>query len=246
MNNYIVIILTALLALHTSASAKVVEFVEDYSAQQAPTSIVEIAERVADKMGFVQEYEIAIPTKAGIQINPLNKFIWSGINPISKKPIIVINQEWFLSLPSNEQEFLLARCFMMLTEKVGLPFQMLWYIFVILSVLTGLLCFWLLGTVAAVAARTWLRVLLAIVLAMAAELILLDRVEVKIREYLGVNHDNKVISIVIKKMDNKNAAIAALERFDAAIKQELKQGQLYWKSLENRFAQYAQHLKASL
>jgi len=88
-----------------NAHAKVIEALEDYTVSKAPQEIVDITERVANKMGFTDGYEVVIPTKAAIQLNPWNKFVVYTINPITKNPLILINPEWFSGIPSEQQDF---------------------------------------------------------------------------------------------------------------------------------------------
>ncbi|MGA9530304.1 MAG: hypothetical protein WBQ73_00245, partial [Candidatus Babeliales bacterium] len=92
--------------------AKMVHFQEDVFLSQAPQDIVAIAEKVAKKMGYDGTYEVVIPKKAAIELNPWNKFASYGVNQQTKNNILVINQDWLLNLSEEEQEFILGRYFM--------------------------------------------------------------------------------------------------------------------------------------
>lgn len=116
LSTKVAILLFAVTSMSCQVSAKTIEFIEDVYAIQAPQEIVALAEKAAALVGFEKPYEVAVPQKAGVQINPWNKFAAYGINPKTNNPFIIINPQWFSKIPENQQLFWLSRCFITLEQ----------------------------------------------------------------------------------------------------------------------------------
>ena len=103
-----------------AASAKTAEFFENVFAAPASEKLVAQGQKAAELIGYEKAVEMASPKKAGIEINPLNKFIYGQINPQTQNALIVANPEWLSLMPEEQQFFLIARALMRLKE--GTPF----------------------------------------------------------------------------------------------------------------------------
>jgi hypothetical protein len=223
--------------------AKTAEFIESIYIMQAPEDIVTIVEKNASLLGFETVYEIVVPKKAGIQINPWNKLAYGGINPQTQRPYILINPTWFLAIPHDEQTFLLARTFECFTQgMLPLSVKVVPYLWIALIFLLTLLFFWLLGKTA-LRKTLWLRALLSFCLVMLCNITILNTAQTKILQYLCKRHDMNIIKEVVRKTGNKNAAILALERLNEAINTELPTDVTFWTPFANWFQEYADKLK---
>jgi len=77
----------------------------------------------------------------------------------------------------------------------------------------------------------------------AAEKLFLDRLDAKIQRYFIDNHGYAINEMAVQKLGDRNAALKALERFDMAIKAELKNGAREFALHEKTFEKYIQELK---
>jgi hypothetical protein len=238
--------LTALLC-SSYAMAKAVEYAEDAYLLQSPQAIVAAAEKSAALMDYKDAYEIVVPKKPGIQINPWNKFIACGINPQTKHPIIILNPQWFNAIPEDQQTFLLCRNFA--TLQIGAqPFsiKVLRYFFVVNSILLAILIFWLLGKTRLADQKKWLRALVAIGITILIELTITDKIAQKLTHHFVIQHETSIIEKVIERTHNRKAALEALKHFDASIKKELADGELFWKPFEHTFENYVKILQSPI
>jgi hypothetical protein len=227
-----------------SLQAKYVAYSEDAYFAPAPQELLDMVAKIAALAHYDKNYEVMVPKKAGIQINPANKFIGSGFNPQSKNAFISLNPEWFMSMPQESRDFLLARCFA--TFELGtLPssFTMLSYLFIFLSLLALLLSFFLLGKTRLARQRIWIRILIAAGIAVACELIVLDRVHNQLKQQYADQHNLAILHRALELTGNREAAIQTLELYDAAIKAELKNGEQFWAPYEHLFEKLANELK---
>ncbi len=231
-----------LIALN-SIQATMVEFTQDVSAMQAPQEIIIVAQKAAELVNFVADYEIAVPTVMGIEMNPLNKFTWVTTNQLTKRPLIIVNPDWFGKMPKEQQIFLLARNFLVFKEGKTLLMQVLPYLYILLSLLLVFLFFWLLGKTPLKNQKTWVRVLLALLLAGACEPLFLDKLYADLLRHLGRRYDVHILKSVVEKTKDKDAAIKALELFDDSINAELKIEEKFWTPYKGLFGLYAQELK---
>ncbi|MFA6066760.1 MAG: hypothetical protein WC707_06285 [Candidatus Babeliaceae bacterium] len=240
---HIISIALALL-LTNSAHAKMVEFAEDGYLIQAPEAVTTIAARAAQLVDFDNNYEIAAPKKAGIQINPWNKFAVYGIHPQSKNPFMIINPEWLLNIPQAQQDFLLARYFMVFKQGVTpLSLKIIPYVVMLFAFCLTLAIFWLLGKTPLIN-KPALRVLAAFCIATIFNLLVTNKVQVKVTKYFGAQFDMQIIKMTVQKTGNRDAAIKTLELLDTAVKDELKTDKIFWAPYEHMFENYAKELKS--
>jgi len=128
---YIRLLPVMLFASTITIHAGMVPFTEDPYTMQASGNIVALAQRSAAIMNFEGTYEVVEPKKAGIEINPWNKFIGHGVNPQTQNNFIVVNAEWFKGIPEDQQLFLLCRSFAYFKEGSSSSLmRMLPYIFI--------------------------------------------------------------------------------------------------------------------
>lgn len=223
-NIYLTIALCASMTL--SASAAMVEFVEDAYAAQAPQELVNQVNTVAQQVHFEKKYEVVVPKKSGLQINPWNRFIGCGINPVSQNWFILINPAWFNTLDKAEQEFLIARCFM-IEKHDSNPWNMklVKIIYAILELLLLVAFYMLLGKTRFAQHKAFVRAGLAFGILLAAELLVLDKIELKILTHLAAQHNALIHREAIAVNGDRDAAIKALNAFDAGIKAEIANGE---------------------
>jgi hypothetical protein len=234
-------VFTLLISAHIHAD--VIPYKEDTYTQQAPEEIVILAKQAADLMNFKDGFEVMIPKKAGIEINPWNKFVGYGKNPSTQNSFILINPEWFSGIPHDQQVFLLARCFTTLQEG-SLPstsLQIIWILYCILSILLMILCYWLLGKTT-LQPRKWLRVICAIGIIILGELFIFDKIHLYIVRHVSQNFDVGIIKKVIEKIGNKDAAIKALQHLDASIKQAAQSGETFFVPYKDLFEKYVHEI----
>lgn len=222
--------------------AKTVEFIEGLYAMQAPDDLVAVAEKAAALVDFDKAFEVAVPKKPGIQINPLNRFMYGAINPQTNNVFILINPQWFATLSHDQQLFLAARALLRVKDDL-LSAKILHYFYIFLTILLGLIFFLLLRKTRLVVYGKWLSALVAFLMVVGLEIVILDACEAKIVLYLWRKHDIKIHEIIIEKTQNRPAGIEALEAFDKAINDALIAGVTFQQPLVNLFADYANELK---
>jgi hypothetical protein len=225
--------------------AKMIEYVEDVYLMQAPAPLVALADKAAQLVNFEGNYEVIVPKKAGLLINPWNKFVASGINPQTKNHLMIINQEWFSTVPKNQQDFLLTRAFVMFKEgftplsvKVAIPFS--FFLFGIILIF-GILQ--LLRRTPLANQRSWVRIVVSIGIAAIFNVMITTPVSTKLTVYCASLHDMKINELVVQKTGDREAAVKALEHIDRVIKAELKDGETFWTPYATTFENYAQALK---
>jgi hypothetical protein len=84
----------------------------------APEEICQLVESVDLAINFGQNYEVAMPTKAGIEINPWNSFISSTINPQTKNLLFIIQPDFFNRCNKDEQKFLITRTYLLVKDGI--------------------------------------------------------------------------------------------------------------------------------
>ena len=224
--------------------AKMVEIVDSGYMQQAPELIVNIVEEVAQLMDYNKPFEVIVPKKPGIAINPVNKFIAKGINPQTKNPMIIINPEWFLQVPKEQQQFLLGRAFVMFQNgTLPLSIKIAPYIFSLYSFLLLFFLFRILGWTRLVTYKKWVRILVAFIILAAINGLIVGNVYWKIIQFLGRAYEYKINEMVVAKTQNRNAGIQALELMNQAFNNEIKDNESFFKQYENIFGNYAAQLK---
>ncbi|MEX0849235.1 MAG: hypothetical protein WD055_03325 [Candidatus Dependentiae bacterium] len=236
--------LICMIMLCKALQAGPVPFVEDAYLMPAPQELVDRAEHIAQEMDFLEEYEIAVPKKAGMHINPWYKFIASGINPLTGRPFMIINPEWFNELSHDEQTFFLAQNFMRMHEGMSpLHIKILPYLYALISVLLIIFVFIALGYTALSIKPTWMRIAMAIAFTIVCETLFMDKMYAQLQAYLLKQFSMKINELVIEKTGNRDAAIRSLKSLDAGISQELNDGTLFFAPYANLFAEYARILQ---
>lgn len=225
------------------ASATMVEYVEDAYAVQAPKEIVDLVDQAAKIVDFDKPYEVAVPKKAGLQINPWNRFISSVSNPVTNNWLIIVNPEWVSTLPHDQQIFLLGRCFMM--GKMGMVPPITKYIpwlFIIASWVLVYILYRLFGRTRLNEQNQAVRVLLAFGVMFVLNVAIINKLQIKLLDHLYRKHDKVMNLAVVEKTGNREAAIQALQAYDAAIKKSIKEGEASLVPFENIFERLAQSL----
>lgn len=232
------------LLLCCQTNTKLVEYYEDAYAQQAPQELADKVAQIADKIDFTKDYEVVVPKKPGMQINPVNKIISYGINPQTKNPFLLINSEWFSTLSKEQQDFLIARSFVTLENSSWhtLPnlFTPLWLIvFFALAVLA----FFVLKKKFMVDKPTWMIVLTTLI-----PLLIVDTALGPVHDKMKLNSVQRfnvqMARMAFEKIgQDKQVAIDTFQKMDDFVKTELAAGDTFWKPLENTFADLVQRLK---
>lgn len=238
----------ALLCFAITDQAKMVEFAEDAYTAQAPEKIVAVAQEAAELVGFVGQYEVAVPKKAGIAINPWNKFAGHGRNPFTQNLFILINPQWFTNLPSSQQLFLVSRAFMDFAEGPRLWSWKLMsavpYMFILLCGVMGALGFVVWKRLLA-GYPAWMYLLLSVVLVVVLNFIVMNRVQTAILRYFRGIVSQEVIQLTVQKTGNRKAAIGALDALDKAVKGEVRRGESFFEPYSSVFENYARMLEKS-
>ncbi len=234
---------TFCLTVLSSVQAKMVEHPENAYSVQASQDLVALAQKAATIVDFDTYYEIGMPTKAGIAINPLSNFVVYGINPLTKNPFIIANPEWLAKMPEEQQLFFFARNFLTFKEGKPLLMKVVPYLYILFSILLSIFLFFALGKTPLKNQRIWVRVLLVIALMMASELLITDRLEAAMLRYLGKRFDINILELVVQKTKDRDAAVKALEFYDSSIQDEAHNDEKFWAPYKNLFAEYAQELK---
>ena len=229
-----------------SMYAKTVGYFEDVYAMQAPASLVAKAEKVAELVDFTADYELVVPKKAGVQVNPWNKFVAFGINPQTQNPFMVINEQWFSTMPEDQQEFFLARNLLILKHgTTPLTVKITPFLFSLLLMVLYLLFYWGLGHTPLATQKRWKKMVMVMCIGAICNLTFLNALQLKCIRYLSARYDQHINAMVVQKTNNKEAAIKALEYAQETITNELKNGESFWKPYATSFADYAQDLKKS-
>lgn len=230
--------------LNTIVHTKVAEFIGSPYAQQAPQELIELTETVAHSWDFEKPYEVIIPTKAGIQVNPWNLFTYIDVDPLTKNPYILINQEWFLQLPQDQQTFLLERNFARIIHG-ALPqsFKYVPYIFALISLIIIVILSFIFRATVLKNQTIVIAVFAAIGITLVLELTVLEKMRTKVNHMLGVRYDKYIHELVIAKTNNRQAAIDAFEAIDEKISEEIANGQSFFVPYASIFKAYAEQLK---
>jgi hypothetical protein len=224
--------------------AKIIEYVEDAYTMQAPQEVVDLVERAAQFFEFTDPYEVIAPKKAGMQVNPWNRFISYGINSQTKNPFIIVNYDWFSQIPSDQQLFLLGRNFLILKYgTIPLSMKVVPFAFMVMSMMLIFLLFWLLGKTKLAHHSRWVRALIAWVIVVCCNIAFMNKLPIQLNQYLGRKYDAHINELAVQKTHNRDAAVGALEHFDASVKHELKSGEPFFAPYAMLFETYAKELK---
>lgn len=232
--------------LSTMIHASRVDYtLEDVYTQQAPQELNNVVDNAAQIMHFSGNYEVIIPKKAGMQINPWNQLVILTTNPMTKNPVVMINPEFFATLTNPEQIFLTARVLTQAQEGVT-PWaaKMIPWIWMMLSWFIAAMLFVLITKYTRLVQYPWWgRAILVWATIVIANMTFGMQLQEKWRQYVGMKHDTYTHELVIAKTGDREAAISALEKIDATIKTNIKNGEQFFKPNENLFANLANALK---
>lgn len=221
--------------------AQRVELSEDAYIGLPSSALIDQAQQVAQRIGFTGKYELVIPKKPALELNPWNNFIAVGINPVTKNLVIIVNEPWFSTFTTAEQEFLLGHYF--LIGKRGLvPFSARF----IRGLCIGLY-FILLILIAAFLNRMplsrykfiFFNIMFACIIGFS-----LGKVLVMLQPYIFKHHEKKGMRLAAQIMGDHDAACSALQRYDAAIKAEVAQGNVFWQPHAHIFEEYFKALSS--
>ena len=243
--NNTVIALFCALALNT-AHAKPVEYIENIYLLPATSEITQPVNTVATQIGITQDFEVAIPKKAGLQINPWNSLIASGKRQTTGNLFIIINPEWFNQLTKEEQNFLITRAF--LFAQCGgssLPIKTLPWLLMVLNFLVIWGLFFALGKYSKTAQlNKWIRVAIAIGIVGIFNATIGNKLQLRIIVYFNTQLNNQISRQALEKSGVRTeVGVQALTRMDTAVKEHIKAGEVFWKPFENAFQQQIQALK---
>lgn len=206
-------------------------YTEDaYSCQAAP-ELVALVEQSATLIDFQVPYEVISPKKAGIEINPNNKFIAPGTNPTTKNSFLIINPDWFLKLSPAQQQFTIARNLMRL--KLGLiptSAKVMPYLFILLSILLAILCSIVLRKTILAGKPRWMSILITWLIIASCNLLFINNLQIKLLRHVLKQHDFNTIKLTIEKTDNRAAAIEALEKLNNDINAEAQTNLAFWQN----------------
>jgi hypothetical protein len=232
------------LVINNISCAKALEFVEDAYTSQAPQELVDTVEKAAQLFEYNDPYEVIVPKKAGLHINPWNKFIAGGLNPQTKNHFIIINPEFFSGLPENEQLFLLGRNFLRFKHGlIPLSAKLIPYASVLLSILLAFLLFWLLGKTRLAHQKLWIKGLIIFGAVLVTEVAILDKIGTRLTHSFSKAYDHRINEMVVQKTNDRDAGIKAMEVLDAAVKNEINNGENAFVGYKDLFGEYAQALK---
>lgn len=228
--------------------AKSVDYLyEDAYSLEAPIEVRKLADEAAERIGFEQPFEVVAPKKPGIQINPLNKFIAVARNQLSQNIFLMINPEWFATLTKDEQLFLISRSLMQSVPQ-GILFYIikyLPYLFALCGILILFLLYVLFRKTIFSSKKWWVSLLSAVIVSNILSLFLINPIlQPKVTMLLGKRFDRQCLHFVVEKLGKKDAAIHALEKYDAGIQAEFDNGATVLAPYVGLFKSYADELRA--
>lgn len=238
-----IFVFTFALTTACATQATMVEYVEDAYAVQAPQEIADVVQEAARTVNFDKSYEVVVPKKAGLHINPWNQFVSSGTNPATHNWFILVNPTWFSTLPHDQQMFLLCRSFVQANMGVIPPIaQYIPWLFVILTWVLVYVLYRLFGRTRLNQHNPAVRVMIAFGILFVLNVALVNKLQVKLLDYMYRKHDNVVNMVVIEKTGNREAAIKALQTMDAEVKKGIANGETAFVPFEHVFETIAKGL----
>jgi hypothetical protein len=233
-----------LCATGISIHTKRVEFVNNPYEIQAPLEVVNAVDAITEQLEINDVYEVAVPTKAGLQINPWFNFMVSVINPSTKNCFILINPTWFLALPHEQQLHLLAHCFVQYKEgSIPLSMKVIPWLFIIFSFVAVLGLVRLLEKTKLATQPKWVVAILAGIIVTMCNLSFLNKLQTKLMHYAATKHNINLHRMAIEKTGNKKAAINTLESLDTSIAEHIQQGESFFTPHATLFKDLACKLK---
>lgn len=225
------------------SSATMVEFIEDAYVVQAPQEIVSVAQEAAKIANFGKTYEVIVPKKAGLQINPWNRFIASVANGATGNWCIIVNPEWFSTLPYDQQIFLMVRCFTQGSMGMVPPIQVYisWF-FIILSWIVAYCIYRLLSRIHFIPQNIFVYIVLTAGIMYIFNMTFFHKIQSLALNYSSRKHDTTINIATIKKTGDFNAAIQALKSYDEGLKKQIKGGEQFFVPCERYFEDMVQEL----
>ena len=210
----------------------------------APESIAAVVEALDKKINFKENYEVTVPTKAGIQINSWNSLIASAKNPGTKNLLFIINPDFFATCNKEEQEFLVTRAVISTQKGVtSWAFTYGSWIMLLIYFLIMVMCNRLLSR--SVKNFTRMFQISSLLVLICTGNLTYTFISTKIMSYLkgkAVCELNK--EAMEKSGVSKEIALSALGKLDAAIKNDLAQGNWFWKPYVTEFEDQIKKLEA--
>jgi len=240
--NYLKVFVAFAILLTPKIYSEVIPYGEDAYCMQAPQEIVSQVQKGAGLVEYDGNFEVIVPKKPGIQVNPWNKFIAYGINPTTQTPFILVNPSWFAGIEQEQQLFLLGRCFAALQTGKSLGMKLIPFLFALVGFLLIFAIYWLLGKTALVNQKKWVRIVIAWCIVFASNTFILHNVQSRLMYYMNSRYDVTIIKTVIEKTGDKDAAIKALRYFDASIKASLQDGETFFAPYADLFENYVREL----
>lgn len=218
---------------------------EDAYLMQAPQELIDQTEKVAELVHFSKDYELAVPKKAGVKVNAWNKFIAQAINPQTKNPLVIINQDWFSPLDQDQQTFLIARSFMELDKPIqpSKLLSLLPYILILVQILSVVAFAFALKKTRFAQQPLWVKIVTFYAAATLLRLFVLTPIEASLRRYLVLQEDKKINEYIVEKTQQREAAVQGLMAIHTTINQELSEGETFWEPYQNYFKDRADLLR---
>lgn len=167
---------------------------------KATTDLAEKALSAASKIGYKGVFEISMAEKAGIEINPYNKFISRVINPLTKNNLIIVNPDWFNGLSSNEQEYFLVNAFAHFLEP-ALYVRYFKYLNLILTIIVSLVFMAILSYGRFAISSDILKLTIFFGLVMTFNFLFLNRIVKYIARKFDRNYQRKIDNLVLTVID---------------------------------------------
>ena len=243
--NFKKILMLSFAMVACSASAKNIQYVEDAYMKQASSGLVKLVDEVTQDIGYIGDFELIEPKKAGLEINPWNRLVGVGVNPGTKNNFMVINSEWLNRLSKDEQKFVIAH----FITKFDLGFKApastyLPFVYIALFWLLVGLLFFLFGKLELFADKKWwMRLAPAYLIMLVFNLAIGVKLQQKHLEYLAFRHLVNVNNQVLQKLPNKEAAVKALRYLDKSIVDGAANGEVAFESTKNLFANVADEIE---
>lgn len=227
---FINVLVAACFALSTSCLSKIIEYKEDAYCVQASQALIDKAEKAAEFFGYGKGYELISPKKPALEINPLNKFMTRSINPQTKNEFILINSEWFLSLPDDQQQFLFGCSFLIFKHGL-IPVSVKYaeWIYILISIALIILLAILFGRIFLSSQKLFVRVLAAILIVAGCKHLFLNKIYLKGIQYLYDKHSAKIYKEVIAKTGKKDVGVQTLKSVCEEYQKEASGEEAFWK-----------------
>ena len=220
----------------TSFAATVVEYPEDGYLLQANKELVEKANSAADKMGYMGQYQIMFSKKSGMEINPYNKFISSGKNPVNNLNFIIVNPDWFNTLTAEQQNAFLAIIFNKFVHGASsvAKYALILYVLLTWAIIFGL--FFLLKRFSFIPAKKWKRFLIAFMPIVIFNWMFAAKIQNAVVAHFNMKHSEFVYGDAISKGLNRDLIVSTLTAYDNALKDDIKTGSAFFNDYEKLVA----------